>query len=154
VLDGGFQCTGTCQSATPLARQQNSGNFGTTGERWFVVNTNINGWQASEMTGRTIRVNGTVVTPGQMPLPPAVNGLYYFQLSAGSGRLGQLELLVGQRFVRASSSPAASAARAPHARTRGAHGFGWRRRKRRKNSRAAGLGGLPSSVSRLSARRR
>ncbi len=36
------------------------------------------------MAGRTIRVNGVVVTPGQMPLPPAVNGSYYFQFSAGS----------------------------------------------------------------------
>ena len=80
----GFQCTGACLSATPLARNQNSGAFGTTGERWFVVNTTINGWQASEMAGRTIRVNGVLVTPGQMPLPPAVNGSHYFQFSAGS----------------------------------------------------------------------
>lgn len=79
-----FQCTGACQSATPLARNQSSGAFGTTRERWFVVSTNINGWQASEMAGRTIRVNGVLVTPGQMPLPPAVNGSYYFQFSAGS----------------------------------------------------------------------
>jgi len=83
-VDGGFQCTGPCVSATPIARNQNSGAFGTTGERWFVVNTNINGWQASEVQGRTIRVNGVVVTPGQMPLPPAVNGNYYFQFSAGN----------------------------------------------------------------------
>jgi hypothetical protein len=79
-----FQCTGTCLSATPIARNQNSGAFGTTGERWFVVNTNINGWQASETAGRTIRVNGVVMTSGQMPLPPAVNGSYYFQFTAGS----------------------------------------------------------------------
>lgn len=82
--DAGFQCTGACLNATPIARQQNSGPFGTTGERWFVVNTNINGWQASEVQGRTIRVNGVVVTPGQMPLPPAVNGNYYFQFTAGN----------------------------------------------------------------------
>lgn len=81
---GSFQCTGACLSATPLARNQSSGSFGTTAERWFVVSTNINGWQASEMAGRTIRVNGVVVTSGQMPLPPAVNGSYYFQFSAGA----------------------------------------------------------------------
>jgi len=84
ALDLGFQCTAACLNATPLVRQQNSGSFGTTGERWFVVSQNINGWQASEMAGRTIRVNGTPVTPGQMPLPAAVNGSYYFQFSAGN----------------------------------------------------------------------
>jgi hypothetical protein len=80
----GFLCTGACLSATPIARNQNSGPFNTTGERWFVVTTNINGWQASEIQGRTIRVNGVVVTAGQMPLPPAVNGSYYFQFTAGT----------------------------------------------------------------------
>jgi hypothetical protein len=82
---GPFQCTGGCLSATPLARNVNSGPFNTLGERWFVVTGPINGWQASETAGRTIRVNGVVVTPGQMPLPPAVNGTtYYFDFSAGS----------------------------------------------------------------------
>jgi hypothetical protein len=85
ALDGSFQCTGGCTSATPLTRFQNSGPFNTLGERWFVVNESINGWQASENTGRTIRVNGVVATPGQMPLPPPVNGTtYYFQFSAGT----------------------------------------------------------------------
>jgi hypothetical protein len=84
ALDAGFQCTGACLSATPLARNQNSGAFGTTGERWFVVSQHINGWQASEMEGRSIRVNGILVTPGQMPPPAAANGSYYFQFSAGS----------------------------------------------------------------------
>ncbi|HET9954546.1 MAG TPA: carbohydrate-binding domain-containing protein [Polyangiaceae bacterium] len=79
-----FQCTGGCLSATPLARNQNSGPFGTTGERWFVVNTSINGWQASEIQGRTITVNGVPVTAGQMPLPAPVGGAYYFRFSAGA----------------------------------------------------------------------
>jgi hypothetical protein len=79
-----FQCSGACLSATAINRDQSSGSFGTTGERWFVVSTNVNGWQASEVQGRTIRVNGVVMTPGQMPLPPAVNGNYYFQFTAGS----------------------------------------------------------------------
>ncbi|HEY0466191.1 MAG TPA: carbohydrate-binding domain-containing protein, partial [Polyangiaceae bacterium] len=85
AVDGPYQCTGGCLTATPLARNQNSGSFNTTGERWFVVSDSINGWQASEMAGRTIRVNGVVVTPGQMPLPAPVNGTtYYFNFSAGS----------------------------------------------------------------------
>jgi hypothetical protein len=84
ALDVGFQCTGACLSATPLVRNQNSGPFGTTGERWFVVSQNVNGWQASEMAGRTLRVNGILVTAGQMPLPAAVDGAYYFQFSPGN----------------------------------------------------------------------
>lgn len=79
-----FACTGACLSATPIARNQNSGPFNTLGERWFVVSDSVNGWQASEVTGRTLRVNGVPVTPGQMPLPPSSNGLYYFQFSAGT----------------------------------------------------------------------
>ena len=84
ALDSSFACSGACLNATPLVRSQNSGAFGTTGERWFVVSQNIHGWQASEMAGRALRVNGVEVAPGQMPLPAAVNGAYYFQFSAGS----------------------------------------------------------------------
>lgn len=31
--DGGFQCTGACSSATPIARNQDSGPFAPTGSR-------------------------------------------------------------------------------------------------------------------------
>lgn len=72
-----------CYDAAPLSRNQQSGSFNTRGERWFVVTDTINGWQASEVQGRTIRVNGVVRTPGQMPLPPRVDGRYYFQFTAG-----------------------------------------------------------------------
>jgi hypothetical protein len=71
-------------SATPIARHQNSGAFGTTGEKWFVVSGEMNGWQASEVSGRSIMVNGVAVSPGEMPLPPLVGGKRYFQFSAGS----------------------------------------------------------------------
>lgn len=84
ALDAGFRCGGACLRATPLLRSQNSGPFQTTGEQWFVVSQNINGWQASEVAGRTIRVNGVVLAPGQMPPPATANGSYYFQFSAGS----------------------------------------------------------------------
>ncbi len=73
-----------CYDATPLARNQQSGPFNTTGERWFVVTDNPFGWQASEVQGRQIFVNGQLVSPGQMPLPPAINGERYFQFTAGS----------------------------------------------------------------------
>lgn len=73
-----------CYDATPLARNQQSGSFETTGEKWFTVSEAPYGWQASEVTGRTIRVNGVVVTPGQMPLPAAVDGKWHFHFSAGA----------------------------------------------------------------------
>jgi hypothetical protein len=81
---GSFACTGACLFATPLTRFENSLSFGTTGEHWFVVSESINGWQASEMQGRNITVNGVPVSAGQMPLPPAVGGSYYFHFSAGA----------------------------------------------------------------------
>lgn len=81
---GTFVCSGACASATSLSRYVNSGPFGTTSERWFVVTDNISGWQASQVAGRTITVNGVVVTPGQLPLPAKVDGAYHFQFSGGS----------------------------------------------------------------------
>ena len=66
-----------------IARNQQSGSFNTTGEVWFVITENPNGWQASEVQGRRIYVNGTQVTAGQMPLPAAINGRRYFRFTAG-----------------------------------------------------------------------
>lgn len=73
-----------CHNARALARNQQSGSFNTTGEVWFVISENPNGWQASEIQGRTIYVNGVQVTAGQMPLPAAIGGKRYFRFTAGS----------------------------------------------------------------------
>jgi hypothetical protein len=78
-----FVCSGPCLDATPLAVHQDSGSFGTMDARWFVASAPLLGWQASEVTGRTIHVNGALVTPGQMQLPAPVDGKYYFEFSAG-----------------------------------------------------------------------
>lgn len=78
-----FQCTGDCLNAVALGRYQNSGNFDTTAGMWFVVSESINGWQASNVQGRSIFVNGEQVSPGQMPLPDPVGGKYYFEFTAG-----------------------------------------------------------------------
>ncbi len=61
-----------------------SGNFGTVGEFCFRTPDNINGWGCSNLTGRTLKVNGVTETCGALPLPPKVNGYYYFDASAGS----------------------------------------------------------------------
>ncbi len=88
-IDGG----GGTEPCTPAATvigtgSGNSGNFGTTGEYCFRTPDNIAGWNCSNFTGRTLKVNGVAVTcggttPGTMPLPAKVNGYYYFDASAG-----------------------------------------------------------------------
>lgn len=79
---GGFVCEGACLSAEPTAKYQTK-ILNTTGERWYVVDDVVSGWQASETAGRQIFVNGVQVQPGQMPLPARVNGKYYFRFSPG-----------------------------------------------------------------------
>lgn len=68
----------------------NSGNFGTTGPYCFRTPDNITGWNCSNFTGRTLKVNNVAVTcggttPGTMPLPAKINGYYYFDASGGTG---------------------------------------------------------------------
>ena len=69
---------GTCRTATG----GQSGNFNTTDAVCYVVSTTINGWGCSNATGRTVTVNGTAVTCGQLPLPGGAP--YTFSFSAGS----------------------------------------------------------------------
>jgi hypothetical protein len=61
----------------------NSGNFGTTGEFCFRTPDNITGWNCSNFTGRTLKVNGVTTTCGAASLPAKVNGYYYFDATAG-----------------------------------------------------------------------
>jgi predicted secreted protein len=79
---GGFVCEGACLNAEPAAKYQNK-ILNTTGERWYLVEDVVTGWQASETAGRQIFVNGVQLQPGQMPLPARVNGKYYFRFSPG-----------------------------------------------------------------------
>jgi uncharacterized repeat protein (TIGR02543 family) len=69
---------GTCTTATG----GQSGNFNTTGAVCYTVNGTINGWGCSNITGRTVTVNGTAATCGQMPLPGS--SPYTFSFTAGS----------------------------------------------------------------------
>ena len=63
----------------------NTGNFGTTGEFCFRTPDNITGWDCSNFTGRTLKVNGVETDCGDLPLPAKVNGYYYFDASGGTG---------------------------------------------------------------------
>ncbi|HYD43534.1 MAG TPA: hypothetical protein VEB43_22075, partial [Anaeromyxobacter sp.] len=71
--------TDTCR--TPAATGQ-SGNFNTTGAVCYAVNATIYGWGCSNADGRSVTVNGTAVTCGQMPLPGSAP--YTFRFTAGS----------------------------------------------------------------------
>jgi len=62
----------------------NSGEFGTTAAFCFRTADDITGWNCSNFTGRTLKVNGVTETCGNLPLPAKVNGYYYFDASAGS----------------------------------------------------------------------
>ena len=57
-------------------------NFGTTDAYCFVTCDDIAGWGCSNADGRTVSVNGTVVSCGS-PLT-AVNGRYQFEVTAGT----------------------------------------------------------------------
>lgn len=72
-----------CSPAIPKTGGQ-SGNFETTGAVCYKITDNIAGWGCSNFDGRTLEVNGVAVTCQTMPLPPKVNGAYYFKASAGT----------------------------------------------------------------------
>ena len=66
---------------TPAATGQ-SGNFNTTGAVCYTVNATVHGWGCSNAEGRSVTVNGTAVTCGQMPLPGSAP--YTFRFTAGA----------------------------------------------------------------------
>jgi hypothetical protein len=76
----------------------NTGNFNTTGIYCFATCDDISQWGASNLDGRTVKVNGTPVTVpanggngGQMPLPAKYLGTYYvFEVSAGTYAWAQI----------------------------------------------------------------
>jgi len=61
-----------------------SGPFGSTGPACLRVEGMIAGWGCSNFDGRTVKVNGREMMCGQLPLPDAVDGSYYFDVSAGT----------------------------------------------------------------------
>jgi len=60
-----------------------TGDFGTTDAACYRTNLAISGWGCSNCQGRTITVDGTVVTIGQVPLTPAADGYVYFAFTGG-----------------------------------------------------------------------
>ncbi|HEY3486181.1 MAG TPA: S8 family serine peptidase, partial [Ilumatobacteraceae bacterium] len=77
---GGAACSG---AITVTGGQ--SGNFNTTGAVCYRTSDTINGWGCSNFQGRSVSVNGTPVTCGQVPLPAKLaDGFRYFSITAGS----------------------------------------------------------------------
>jgi hypothetical protein len=86
------QVSATPEAAPPPAPCANpvtwtngqTGNFNTTGPVCGRIAGAIDGWGCSNFAGRTIKVDNTVVTCGQTPLPAAwSDGYHYFAISAG-----------------------------------------------------------------------
>jgi glucuronoarabinoxylan endo-1,4-beta-xylanase len=73
--------TGSNSACTSVSGGQ-SGNFNTTGAVCFTVSGAVNGWGCSNVDGRTVTVNGTAATCGQLPLPGS--SPYTFAFTAGS----------------------------------------------------------------------
>jgi len=87
---GGAAMGGSSGGSEPCVPAQTvtgtqSGNFGTTGAYCFRTASTINGWGCSNLTGRTIKINGaSVASCGALPMPARYNGYYYFDVSAGT----------------------------------------------------------------------
>jgi len=62
-----------------------TGNFGTTGPYCFRTPDNIVGWDCSNFTGRTLKVNNVETACAKLPLPAKLGGYYYFDASGGTG---------------------------------------------------------------------
>lgn len=72
----------TCDVGCDAVRTS-AGTLNTTGAVCYEITSDIKGWTAWELAGRVIEVNDVLVYPGA-PLPPKINGKYYFGFSAGS----------------------------------------------------------------------
>lgn len=81
----GRSTIGPTTPCSPVVEGMNmtSGDFQTTGPLCFRITDEVVGWGCSNFEGRSIRVNGSTVTCGQVPLPSRIDGSYYFDISAG-----------------------------------------------------------------------
>lgn len=83
---GWMPCTNAREPLYPGATNGNSGSFMTAAAVCYRLATGFNNWACANMGNRTVQVNGVAVSCspyGTWPLPPAVNGYYYFEFSAG-----------------------------------------------------------------------
>lgn len=85
---GGMSSTMDPNGCTPLAHQADSGEFGTTGAKCFIVDYTavMYGWRANNAAGRTVTINGEVVGSGDVsggPVPWPGSSPYLVEFSSG-----------------------------------------------------------------------
>lgn len=80
VVEPPSECT--CDAGCDAVRTT-AGTLNTTEPVCYMITDDIKGWTAWNIQGRVIEVNNVVVNQGD-PLPPKINGKYYFGFSAGT----------------------------------------------------------------------
>jgi hypothetical protein len=84
VAGGGSPCTGLCTSPVVFTTQNyQSGNLGT-GATCHQTTVNLAGGNCSNISSRTLKVNGTTMNCNSWTLPAKVNGGYCIQVTAGT----------------------------------------------------------------------
>jgi hypothetical protein len=84
VTGGGSPCTGLCSSPVVFTTQNyQSGNLGT-GATCHQTTANLVGGNCSNISSRTLKVNGTTMSCNGWALPAKVNGGYCIQVTAGT----------------------------------------------------------------------
>lgn len=81
--DADFVCASTCLQAEAAGAPSSPMTLNTTGEKWYVLSGKPAGWQASEIAGRTLSVNGVVLPAGATFPVAAADGKWYLRFSAG-----------------------------------------------------------------------
>ncbi len=84
---GGHAETGTCSPGLPVLVGEIDGTavvLNTTDAVCVVFEGTLHGWQASELQGRTVALNGTDVTDTLGEVVAAIDGHHYFEFSSGS----------------------------------------------------------------------
>lgn len=82
-MDSAFVCAGACLDAEVAGALWTPMTLNTTAEKWYMLSQKPSGWQASEMAGRTISINGSPLSAGA-PFPAATaDGKWFLRFSAG-----------------------------------------------------------------------
>lgn len=78
-----FVCGGPCLQAEMVGGLWVPMTLNTVNEKWYVLSQKPSGWQASEIAGRTLSVNGIALTAGSTFPSAASDGKWYLHFSAG-----------------------------------------------------------------------
>lgn len=79
----GFACAGACVLAEQAGEKGSPMTLGSEGEKWYVLPEKPQGWQASEIAGRLLSINGISVGAGDVFPAAASDEKWYLKFSAG-----------------------------------------------------------------------